>query len=43
MLDLSRTPADVQRDAAALLREVWQTFPKTPPVRTEPEEEPDEH
>lgn len=42
MLDLSRTPSDVQRDAAAVIREVLQTFPKTLPALIEPEEDTDE-
>lgn len=43
MLDLSRTPNEVKRDAAALLRDIWQTWPKTKPNPiTEPEEDPDE-
>lgn len=42
MLDLSRLPAEVRRDTAAILREVWQTFPKIPPLLTDMEEEPDD-
>lgn len=46
MLDLPGEPVlsveaqrHIRADAAALLRHVWQSFPKT---LTEPEEEPDE-
>ncbi|MGS2615129.1 hypothetical protein ACVCAH_11480 [Micromonospora sp. LZ34] len=42
MLDLSRTPADVKRDAAAVLRQLLQ-LPKLPPILTDLEEEPDDH
>ena len=47
LLDLTHLPTDTHRtvtgDAAAVLREVWQTFPKTlPDLITPPEEEPDE-
>lgn len=44
--DLTHLPGDVRRtvtdDAAAFLREVWQTFPKTMPILSDPEEDPDE-
>lgn len=50
MLDLTgSTPPDVEAhrliraDAAALLREVWQQFPKTMPVLIDPEEDPDDN
>ncbi|MFJ8690253.1 hypothetical protein [Micromonospora wenchangensis] len=43
MLDLSHMPDDTGVDAAALLREVWQQFPKAlPDLIFEPEEEPDD-
>lgn len=44
MLDLSNMPAEVRCDAAAVIREVLQQFPKAlPELITEDEETPDEH
>ncbi|MER7331733.1 MULTISPECIES: hypothetical protein [unclassified Micromonospora] len=44
--DLTHLPGDVRRavtdDTAAILREVWQTFPKNMPILSDPEEETDE-